>query len=101
MQLIKDKNITLEMCPTSNRQTHAVEDMSKFPFMDYLNRGIKVTLDTDDMGVEGITLADEFRYMEKEFGLTAEQEKEILNNAVDAAFTTDSVKDELRSKLFD
>ena len=53
------------MCPTSNRQTHAVEDMSKYPFMDYLNQGIKVTLNTDDMGIERTTLANEFRYMEK------------------------------------
>jgi adenosine deaminase len=99
MELLKEKNITLEMCPTSNRMTHAVEDMSKYPFMDYLNRGIKVTLNTDDMGVEGITLADEFRLMEKDYGLTPEQEKIILNNAIDAAFTTESVKEELRKMI--
>ena len=40
---LKSKNIPLEMCPTSNRQTHAVEDMSKYPFMDYLKQGIKKT----------------------------------------------------------
>ena len=100
MNLLKSKNIALEMCPTSNRQTHAVEDMSEYPFMDYLERGIKVTLNTDDMGIEGTTLADEFRYMEKEFGLTAEQEKVILENSVEAAFTSDSVKEELRSILW-
>ncbi len=101
LKLLTDKDIFLEMCPTSNRQTCAVEDMSKYPFMDYLGRGIKVTLNTDDMGIEGTTLAEEFRYMEKEFGLTAEQEKIILENSVEAAFTTDSVKEELRKQLQD
>ena len=89
----------LEMCPTSNRQTHAIKDMSSYPLIDYLNEGIKVTLNTDDMGIEGTTLADEYRYMEREFHLTAEQEKILLQNAVDAAFTTDTVKDELRNRL--
>lgn len=32
------------MCPTNNRQTHAFEDMSQYPFMKYLEEGIKVTL---------------------------------------------------------
>ena len=96
MKLLADKGITLEMCPTSNRLTCAVEDMTKYPFMEYMNRGIKVTLNTDDMGIEDITLADEFRYMEKNYGLTSDQEKIIIENSVNAAFTTDSVKAVLR-----
>ena len=72
------------MCPTSNRQTHAVEDMSKYPFMDYLEKGIKVTLNTNDMGIERTTLAKEFRYMEQNYGLTGEQEKTLLLNSVNA-----------------
>ena len=55
--------------------------------MDYLNKGIRVTLNTDDMGIEGTTLAEEFRYMERTYGLTREQEEIILNNSIDAAFT--------------
>ena len=99
VELIKKEGITLEMCPTSNRQTHAIEDMSKFPFMDYLNQGIKVTLNTDDMGIERITLADEFRYMEKNFNLTYDQEKTILMNSINAAFTSEETKEELKRKL--
>ena len=68
--------------------------------MDYYGRGIRVTLNTDDMGIEGTTLAEEFRYMEKEFGLTPEQEKVILENSINAAFTSDSVKAELRKTIF-
>ncbi|MBR4201305.1 MAG: adenosine deaminase [Oscillospiraceae bacterium] len=98
-ELVKEKGVTLEMCPTSNRQTHAVDDMTKYPFTDYLSQGIRVTLNTDDMGIEQTTLADEFRYMEKNFALTPEQEKLILGNAVDAAFTSETVKKELREQL--
>lgn len=98
-ELVKNKGIFLEMCPTSNRQTHAVENMKDYPFIKYLNEGIKVTLNTDDMAIEGITLTEEFRYIENEFGLTSEQKKLILNNAVDAAFTSAAVKEELKKEL--
>lgn len=99
LQLLKERGIVLEMCPTSNRMTHAVEDMSAYPLMDYLERGLKVTINTDDPGIEGIVLADEFRYMENTFGLTAAQEQVLVSNAVDAAFTTDAVRDRLRTQL--
>ncbi len=52
------------------------------------------------MGIEGITLADEYRYMEEDFGLTAQQERVLLSNAIDAAFTSDEVKAMLRAELF-
>ena len=99
VELIKKEGVTLEMCPTSNRQTHAVEDMSKYPFMDYLNQGVKVTLNTDDMGIERTTLANEFRYMEKNFNLTYDQEKTILLNSINAAFTSKETKEQLKRKL--
>ena len=73
--------------------------MSKYPFMDYLRQGIKVTLNTDDMGIERTNIAKEFEYMEKNFGLTYEDEKTILLNSVNAAFTTDEVKAKLKKEL--
>lgn len=99
LKMIRERGIFLEMCPTSNRQTHAIPDMSKYPLVDFLRSGIRVTVNTDDMGVEGTTLPEEFKYLENNFGLTQEEEKTILRNSVDAAFTTDQVKRDLLKKL--
>ena len=99
VELVKNENVTLEMCPTSNKYTHAIEDMSKYPLIDYLKKGIKVTLNTDNLAIEKTTLSNEFKYMEKNFNLTYEQEKIILLNSIDAAFTTKKVKEELKKKL--
>lgn len=98
-ELVIERGIPFEMCPTSNRQTHAVENMDDYPFMDYLQKGIRVTLNTDDPAIEGTTLAGEYRYMEETFGLTREQEKLLLKNAVEAAFTCESVKSALMDRL--
>lgn len=99
VEMLKEKGIFLEMCPTSNRQTHAIEDMTEYPFMEYLEKGLLVTLNTDDPGVEGTTLAEEFRYMERTFGLDPEQERTILENSVNAAFAGERTKEELRRAL--
>ena len=73
--------------------------MSKYPFMDYLEQGLKVTLNTNDMGIERTNIEKEFDYMEKNFNLTYEQEKIILLNSIEAAFTTDEVKAKLKKEL--
>ena len=99
VELLKREGVTLEMCPTSNRMTHAVENMDNYPFMDYLESGIRVTLNTDDMGIEGIRLSQEYDLMEKSYGLTGEQALKTLQYAIDAAFTTDEVKEELRRAI--
>lgn len=98
-KIIKN-NITLEMCPTSNRQTRAVQDMREYPVIDFIKRGIKVTINTDDCAIEGTTLPEEFEYLKREYGLTQEQKSIVLNNAVDAAFTTESIKERIRKLLF-
>ena len=97
--LVKEKGVTLEMCPTSNVQTQAIDNLLEYPFMMYLDEGIKVTLNTDDMAIERTTLANEFRIMEEYFNLRPEQERILLANAVDAGFTTDAVKNQLREIL--
>ncbi|MCR5541066.1 MAG: adenosine deaminase [Ruminococcus sp.] len=97
--LIAERGIPLEMCPNSNRLTHAVENMENYPFMDYLSRGIKVTINTDDPAIERTDIAEEFRYMERSFGLTSEQGREVLLNAADAAFADEEVKEWLRQQI--
>ena len=73
------------MCPTSNRQTKAVEEMSAYPLKAFLEMGLKVTLNTDDPAIERTTLSREFRYMESLLDLTQEQKKLLLLNSVEGS----------------
>ena len=100
IQLVKDAGIFLEMCPTSNRQTKAVANMSDYPLKDFLEKGLKVTLNTDDPAIERTTLSREFQYMETLSGLTKEQQKQLLFNSVEAAFTSEKRKKGLHKQLF-
>ncbi|EXM40341.1 adenosine deaminase [Ruminococcus albus SY3] len=99
VSMIAERGIPLEMCPNSNRLTHAVENMEKYPFTEYLRRGIKVTINTDDPAIERTDIAAEFRYMERRFGLTAEQKRQVLLNAADASFAAEDIKKMLRDQI--
>lgn len=99
LKTVIEKGIFFEMCPTSNRQTAAVPDMSAYPIKEYLKKGVKVTVNTDDPAIEGTEIKNEFLYLKNTFGLTDEDVKTVLQNSVDAAFTTAEVKEDLKRRL--
>ena len=99
LDLLADKHIPLEMCPTSNRQTHAVEDMNTYPLRSFLDRGICVTINTDDPAIEGTTIENEFDYIKESFSVDNDDIKNILLNSINAAFTTNEVKQSLKKTL--
>lgn len=98
-KIVKDNGVTLEMCPTSNIQTKAVNKLSEHPFYDFYNDGIKVTINTDNRTVSNTTMSGECELLSKEFGITFEEYKCIYLNSVDAAFTDFNTKNELRQYI--
>lgn len=95
-ELLRRSAIPLELCPTSNRHTNAIADMSRYPLRRFLEQGLKVTLNTDDMGISNITLPQEFAGVQKSFGITAAQKQTLLLNAADAAFTDEATRQWLK-----
>ena len=98
IDLLRYKKIPLELCPTSNRQTHAVSDMKKYPLADFIRENLCITINTDNPAISNTTIAEEFNYARK-LGVSLEQEILMLFNAVDAAFTDEKTKQQLKSNL--
>lgn len=96
MKALKEYGTVLELCPTSNLLTHAVEGMEQFPLRVFMNEGIPVTVNTDDPSVCGTDIKKEWQLLIDEFGLSDHEVKEILLTSVNAAFTNDAEKDRLR-----
>jgi adenosine deaminase len=94
-EMVKEKGITLEMCPTSNVQTKAVHGISNQPFYKFLKDDIKVTLNTDNRTVSDTDLINEISIISEEFAMTYEEYREIYSNSVRASFATDDVKKRL------
>jgi adenosine deaminase len=99
MDFMANNNISIECCLTSNFQTGACTNIADHPKKTFMERGIVVTLNTDDPGVSGIEIADEYKLAREVVGLSAEQLAQIQLNGVEVAFAADSVKRELLSQL--
>ncbi|EJO5349473.1 adenosine deaminase [Clostridium botulinum] len=96
-KLVKEKNITLEVCPTSNLHTKACESYETHPFIEFLKDGIKVTINTDNMTVSNTTITKELEMLNKFCGLSIEDYKTVYINAVDACFASSKTKEILKS----
>lgn len=94
--IVKNKNIVLEMCPTSNVQTKAVNSYEDHPFYKFYKDGLKVTLNTDNRTVSNINLTNEFNNVDNIFEMSEEDYKNLYLISVDSTFADDNTKEWLR-----
>ena len=96
---LQRKGIGIEMCPVSNFQTKAVESTKDYPMREFLDNGLKVTVNTDNRTVSNTTLTKELAFIQKTYGITDEEIRLMMKNAVDVAFADDAVKERILKRL--
>ncbi|MGD6978410.1 MULTISPECIES: adenosine deaminase [Citricoccus] len=87
---VRDRGIALEVCPSSNLQTGAVEayggTVSTHP-IDMLHQlGFRVTINPDNRLMSGVSLTDELYLLAEVFGYSLEELLDFQLNAAEAAF---------------
>ena len=95
MKALSEKKICLEMCPTSNLQTKAIEKIEDFPIREFMKLGIPVTINTDDMAICGTDMGHEMNLIRNKFDITDNEESEIYANAVRYSFAKNKIKKQL------
>ncbi len=98
LDLIAERGIALEICPTSNVQTSTVRSLAEHPLPFFLARGIKATLSTDDPSISGIDLAHEYRVAAEDLGLSEAELRRLQENALDAAFLSEVERTEVAAR---
>ncbi|MBG6180351.1 adenosine deaminase [Arthrobacter sp. CAN_A1] len=87
---VRDRGIVLEVCPSSNLQTGAIAafggDIASHPIDLLFQLGFKVTVNTDNRLMSGVTLTDEFDLLTETFDYDMDDLLQLTLNAVDAAF---------------
>tara|TARA_R110002126_G_scaffold4409_11_gene23187 strand:+ start:10085 stop:11188 length:1104 start_codon:yes stop_codon:yes gene_type:complete len=83
---VLDHRVPLEICLSSNVQTGATPSMQEHPFPTFLGLGMRVTLNTDNRLMSGVTLTDEYMLAHKEFGLGLQAMERVTVNGINAAF---------------
>ncbi len=99
VSLLKNKNITLELCPTSNLNTKVFDSIKDFPIRKFIDSGVKVTVNTDNVTVSNTTIKHEFNLLKDAFDLTNDEVMQLLYNSADASFASKDIKNILRNRI--
>ena len=99
VRLLRDRGITLEVCPTSNMQTGVMHNFSHHPLRDLFLLGVRVTLNTDDPSVSDTTLTDEYLVALLTMGIRMNQLRTMMLNALRAAFLPDDERQKLEKQI--
>lgn len=87
--------IPLEMCPLSNVRTGVVATLRDHPVRDYFERGIVVTINTDDPKMFGNSLAEEYRLLVEHLGFSHAEIRALIAQAIRAAWLPEIKKQKL------
>ena len=83
---IRDTRVPLELCPTSNVHTGGVASITEHPF-DLLRRlRFRVTVNTDNRLMSGVSASSEFRALDDAFGIDLPEMQWLTINALKSAF---------------
>ncbi|QTN00600.1 adenosine deaminase [Sediminibacillus dalangtanensis] len=96
---IAAEKIPLEMCPVSNIQTKAAASWEDYPLRDYFDRGLSVTVNTDNLTVSNTTITREYAILADRFGFSVEELVQLVRNGIEAAFLGEEDKQALKRKL--
>lgn len=99
INLVKDNNILLEICPNSNIDTKNSIDYSHHPIKKLYDSGIKVSVNTDNRVVSNITLTEEYINLINYLGFTINDIYQMNLNALDSSFLNEIEKNELKGRI--
>jgi adenosine deaminase len=86
MRYLAEHQIPLEVCPSSNVQTGAIRDLAGHPIKLYKNLGLRVTVNTDNRLMSGVSLSSEFHRLAETFGYGWRDIEWLTINAMKSAF---------------
>ena len=96
VNLLSQRQILLELCPTSNVHTNTVDNIKNHPVSKFYNEGIPISIGDDDPITSRTSVSSELTLLQNNFGFGIKQIKAIQQMSIESAFITDQT---LKSKL--
>lgn len=89
---LKSRGIALELNPTSNVRTGVCPSFAAHPLRRYFERGLLVTLNSDDPAFFGSDLAHEYLLAHTEQGFTHDELRRLAAHSIRASFLPEADK---------
>jgi aminodeoxyfutalosine deaminase len=91
--------IVLEVCPTSNIATRAVESLDAHPLRTFVEAGVPVTINSDDPPMFGTTLNEEYAVAADLLDLDEAGVAGLAQTAVAASYASEGLKQQLHAEI--
>ncbi|MGI5149074.1 adenosine deaminase [Plantactinospora sp. CA-294935] len=99
LEHLAQRQIPMEVCPTSNVRTRAVGSIEEHPLPRLVEAGLLVTVNSDDPPMFGTTLNDEYAVAARLLDLDAAGLAGLARNAVTASFLAPPERDKLIAEI--
>ncbi len=93
--LCKENDVALEVCPTSNIQTKAVDSIENYPLREFIDDGLIVTINTDNRTVSGTSLWKEYEWIQSQYEIDDHQLKKMIRDAMLHSFASEETKNKI------
>jgi adenosine deaminase len=100
VELIKDRNITLEVNPWSNYLTNSVPTIEAHPLKKLFDLGVRVTVNSDDPEVLETNVNNEYRIAHEVLGMSMDDIATCNRYAFESSFIEETAKQRIWDKYF-
>ncbi|WP_018214919.1 adenosine deaminase [Salinispora vitiensis] len=99
LEFLAERQLALEVCPTSNVRTRAVARIEEHPLPRLVEAGLLVTINSDDPPMFGTTLNDEYAVAARLLDLGPPGVAALAGNAVTASFLDPASKQRIAGEI--
>ncbi len=99
LDYLVEKQIPIEMCPISNLRTGVVKSIDQHPIREYFDRGLLVTVNTDDPKMFGNSLAVEYQILVERLGFSQDEILMLILQGIHTSWLPAHQKDTLTKRF--
>ena len=99
LELLYETGTALELCPLSNVATGSIDDIMHHPVRRYFDRGLNISINTDDPGMFHNSMAEEYAVLMQKFNFKRSEIKKLILNAVQSSWRPDNIGPSLIEKF--
>lgn len=98
-QMLKERSIALEICPSSNIALGLFKDFAAHPLPQFLSAGLQLSLNSDDPPFFRTSVGQEYTRVQKAYQYSDAQMLGFTEMALDAAFVDEETRKDLKKSL--